>query len=184
MSQVQFEVPQISPRNRLTVAFRLILAIPHLIVVQVLGVVVQVATVIHWFIQVFTGNRNSGIFDFTNKYLAYYARVEAYAGLLHDDFPGFFSDDGKTPVRYSLEYSEQANRLTVGLRFIWIIPAAMLAILVGIAAGVVTLVAWFAIVITGKLPAGWQAFLVRAHRYSLRLYAYQYLLTDDYPRYG
>ncbi len=184
MSQVQFDVPHIAGRNRLTVAFRIILAIPHLILLEVLGAVVQAAAVIHWFIQVFTGSRNAGIFDFTDKWLGYTARVQAYTGLLHDDFPGFFTDDGKTPVRYSMDYAEPVNRLTVGLRFIWIIPAAVLAFFVAIAMGVVTVIAWFAILLTGGLPDGWHAFLVRAHRYLLQVSAYASLLTDDYPRYS
>lgn len=184
MSQVQFDVPHVSPRNRLTVAFRMILAIPHLILLNVLNAVTQAAAVIHWFIQVFTGSRNAGIFDFTDKVLGYTARVYAYAGLLDDDFPEFFTDSGRSPVRYSLDYTEPVNRLTAGLRLIWIIPAALLAVVVGIGAAAVTLVGWFAILFTGQLPPGWHAFLVKAHRYSLQVSAYGSLLTDDYPHYG
>lgn len=184
MSQVQFDVPHLSPRNRLTVAFRVILAIPHLIVLNLLGAVTQAAAVIHWFIQVFTGNRNAGIFDFSNKWLGYSARVYAYTGLLDDDFPEFFTDSGRSPVRYSLDYTEPVDRLTAGLRLIWVIPAALLGMLIGIGAAVVTFIGWFAILFTGQLPPGWHGFLVKAHRYSLQLYAYGYLLTDDYPHYG
>jgi hypothetical protein len=76
------------------------------------------------------------------------------------------------------------NRLTVGLRFLWIIPAAIIAALIGIAIQVLTLICWFAIVITGKMPQGMFDFLMKGHRYSLQVNAYGLLLTDTYPKYA
>ena len=68
MAQVQLDVPHNEgPRNRGTVAIRIILAIPHLLIAGVWGSVIEIVSFIHWFIQVFTGKRNQGLFDFTNK---------------------------------------------------------------------------------------------------------------------
>ena len=76
MAQVQLDVPyNEGPRNRGTVAIRIILAIPHLLIVGVWGYVIEFVAVIHWFIQVFTGKRNQGLFNFSNKYLDYASRV-------------------------------------------------------------------------------------------------------------
>jgi len=185
MAQVQFDVPHNEgPRNRGTVAIRIILAIPHLIIAGVWGSVIEVVSVIHWFIQVFTGKRNRGLFDFSNKYLGYSSCVNAYVGLLFDEYPGFIDDNGKTPVRYNLEYTESVNRLTAGLRLIWAIPAFFIAAVLAIAVFFVTIVTWFTILITGKHPRGQFDFQLKVQRYSLQTNAYVGLLTDDYPKYA
>ena len=68
MAQVQLDVPyNEGPRNRGTVAIRIILAIPHLLIVGVWGYAIEIVSVIHWFIQVFTGKRNQGLFNFSNR---------------------------------------------------------------------------------------------------------------------
>jgi hypothetical protein len=184
MAQVEFEVPYTEQRNRATVAFRIILAIPHLVLVSLWSNVTGIVAFIQWFIQVFSGRRNRDLNEFTIAYLNYAARVYAYAGLLFDQYPEFITDRGVTPVRFAMANEEEpVNRLTVGLRFLWIIPAAIIAFGLSIANFVVTLLGWFAILFTGRLPPGWHAFLVKAHRYILREYAYMYLLTDEYPAY-
>jgi hypothetical protein len=185
MAQVQLDVPHNEgPRNRGTVAIRIILAIPHLLIVGVWGYAIELVSVIHWFIQVFTGKRNQGLFNFTNRYLAYASHVNTYVGLLFDDYPGFIDDAGKTPVQYNLDYDESVNRLTAGLRIIWAIPALIVAIVLGIAVFFVTLLTWFTILITGKHPRGQFDFQLKVNRYTMQANAYIGLMTDDYPKYA
>jgi hypothetical protein len=185
MAQVQVDVPYTEgPRNRGTVAIRLILAIPHIVIVYVWNIAVEVVSVIHWFIQVFTGKRNKSLFDFANRYFDYASRTYGYLGLLFDEYPGFIDDNGKTPLRYNLEYTEPVNRLTAGLRIIWAIPAFLISMVLGIAVFFVTIVVWFAIVITGKHPRGMFDFQLKGFRYSMQTNVYAGLLTDDYPKYG
>lgn len=185
MDQASLEIPYVEARNRVTTLVRMFMAIPHTIVLYVLNLVVQVMTVVHWFIQVFTGRRNPGISGFVRKFLAYQAEVGAYLGLLYDEYPGFFDDQAKTPVRYSLDVSEgPVNRMSVALRIIFAIPAMIIGMLYGIAAGVLTLVSWIAIVVTGKHPKGMWDFLYKANRYFAQLNAYIHLLTDATPKAG
>src|SRR5262245_44505778 len=125
--QVQYEVPHSLSQNRLTTAFRAILAIPHLILASAIGYAVELVAIVHWFIQVFTGNRNAGIHNFSVQWLDYDARVYGYAALQFDPYPGFWTDDGKTPVQFALGEPDTVNRLTVGLRFIWAIPCVFIA---------------------------------------------------------
>ena len=183
MQQVQFDVTYTETRNRLTTAFRIILAIPHLILYGLWNRVAQLAAVIQWVICVFTGKRNKSIWDFTVASEAYGSRVQSYAGLLHDVFPPFLTDPGNVPSRYSIDYDESVNRLTVGLRIIWAIPAIIIAILLAIASLVVGIVSWFAILFTGKHPRGMFDFMLKAQRYLLQTSAYMLLLTDTYPKY-
>ena len=78
-----------APRDRLSVAFRIILAIPHLLAVWVLGVAWALATVIAWFAILFTGRYPRGLYDFGVGVLRWNTRVEAYLLLLHDEYPPF-----------------------------------------------------------------------------------------------
>ena len=183
--QSTLDVPYADTRNRVTVLVRLVLAIPHVIVLYVLNAVAQILTLVHWFIQLFTGKRNPGIAGFVARVVAYQARVGAYAGLLFDEFPGFLDDQGKTPAQVMVPTEEgPVNRLTVGLRFLWIIPAAIIAALIGIAVQVVTIVSWFAILFTGTHPRGMYDFMLKGHRYLLQVNTYGTLLSDTYPKYG
>jgi hypothetical protein len=183
MQQVQLDVTYTETRNRLTTAFRIILAIPHLILWGLWNRVAQLAAVVQWVICVFTGKRNKSIWDFIAASEAYGTRVQSYAGLLHDVFPPFLTDPGNVPSRYSIDYDESVNRLTVALRIIWGIPALILAIVIAIAAFVVVIVSWFVILFTGKHPRGMFDFLLKAQRYFFQTSAYMLLLTDTYPKY-
>ena len=184
MSAIGYDVTYEEPRNRLTVAFRFILAIPHLILAYVWRELAQIVGVIQWFIIVFTGKRNQGLWNLQQSWLGYYSRVLGYMSLLYDPYPAFGTDPGNAPVRTEISYEESANRLTNGLRFLWIIPAVIVAIFVGIASAVVTLISWFAILFTGKQPRGMWEFVLKAVRYTLQLETYALLMTDTYPKFG
>lgn len=168
-------------RNRLTTAFRLILAIPHAICAGLWGNACSIAAIAQWAIVLFTGERSDGIWQFQRSYLAYASRVNGYAMLLFDEYPGFFNDWKSEPVAFDLRTQHRPNRLSNALRLIWIVPAAVVAYFIGIAVGVVTFVAWFAIVITGRMPRGIFDFVLRGERMTLRLNAFGLLATDDYP---
>jgi hypothetical protein len=184
VSAVGYDVTYEEQRNRLTTAFRFILAIPHLIVSQVWGYLAQIVGAIQWFIILFTGKRNQGLWNLQQSWLGYYSRVVGYLSLLYDPYPAFGTDPGNAPVRTEISYEESANRLTNGLRFLWIIPAVIVAIFVGIASAVVTLISWFVILFTGKQPRGMWDFVLKAVRYTLQLQSYALLMTDDYPKFG
>jgi Domain of unknown function (DUF4389) len=88
---------------------------------------------------------------------------------------------GSYPVGLDVDPPAQQNRVSVILRLIFVIPAAIVAALVGIALAVVTLIAWFVILITGKYPAGLMSFAEGGLRWAVRVTGYCYLLTDKYP---
>ncbi len=171
-------------RNRLTVAFRIIWAIPHLIVSQVWGYLAQVLAFIQWFIILFTGKRNEGMWKLQQSWLYYYSRVNGYTSLLYDEYPAFGTDPGSVPVRSDIAFEEDADRLSSALRLLWAIPAAVIMIFVGIGAVVFLVISWFAIVITGKQSRNMWDFILKATRFSLQLQSYVLLMTDTYPKFG
>ena len=196
---VSYDVePQLTGRNRATCAFRLILAIPHTLLVGgpgmlaagvsfgavssggVMGTVALVMAVIIWFVIVFGGQPPKGLRDFIVYYLNWRSKAIAYTALLRDEYPPF--GEGDYPVSFSLG-SEPASRdrLSVALRLIYVIPHAVVLFFVGIAWFVTAVIAWFAILLNGAYPEGLYRFAVGYLRWSLRVEAYVLLLHDQYP---
>ena len=75
MSPVLYDVTYTEPHNRLTTAFRYILALPHLMLLGVWGYAVEFVALLQWFVILFTGGRNEGLWSFQRSYLGYAARV-------------------------------------------------------------------------------------------------------------
>jgi hypothetical protein len=184
MGELTADVGYADKRNRLTCAFRGILAIPHVIVAYFWGIVAEIVAIPQWFIIVFTGKRNQALWDLQWGWLSYAGRVNAYQYLLFDEYPAFGTDQAKVPMVQDLTYGEPASRLTNGLRFIWIIPAMILGIVFGIAVSVVLLIVWFAILFTGRFPRGMFDFTMKALRFFLQLTSYALMMTDTYPKWG
>lgn len=163
------------------------LAIPHLVLASILTYAAQILSVVAWFIVVFTGNLPAGLAKFFSFIIRYSQRVSGYAGFLHDTYPPFEFDitthePGDHPVRVEVDPQlEDRNRLTVGLRFIWVIPIGLVTAIIGFIGMVCWFLGFFAVLFTGRWPEGLRAWVLRALRASLRLNAYLFLLTDEYP---
>lgn len=85
------------------------------------------------------------------------------------------------PVAYEADYTEKHSRLTTFFRGLVTIPWLLVGIFWGLGALVCTVGAWFAIVFTGRYPAGLYAFNAKAHRYAARVNGFHSLLTDAWP---
>jgi hypothetical protein len=81
--------PPDAPRDRLTVFFRLPLAIPHLILLAILGVLWAFTTAVAWAMILITGRFPETLYGFALGVLAWSTRVEAYILLLRDEYPPF-----------------------------------------------------------------------------------------------
>lgn len=165
-----------------------LLAIPHLIVLYIFGIVAFVCAVVAWFSGVFTGKIPQGLQEVVAMYMRYNARVVSYMFFLRAEYPAFafnasLPDDGVDPrVHFDVAPDlEGRNRLTIFFRYFMIIPQAIVLGFVSIALYFVMIVAFFAVIILGRWPAGLRDFVVGYNRWSLRLNAYFMLLTDKYP---
>ena len=164
-----------------------ILAIPHTFIASVLNYAAQVVALVSWFIILFTGKLPEGIANFQTMVLRYATRAYAYAGFLHSEYPPFAFDmssaePGGTPVDLAtVPELEDRNRLTVGLRLIWAIPAMLYAIVITIVAAICWFIGFFAVLFTGKWPDGLHKWVMNGLRVQTRLAAYLALLTDKYP---
>ncbi|MEW6143078.1 MAG: DUF4389 domain-containing protein [Chloroflexota bacterium] len=85
------------------------------------------------------------------------------------------------PVALSVAHPEKLSRLTTFFRAIMVIPHTICVAGIGIAAGVVDFIAWWAILFTGKFPKGLFDFVLGYFRWTTRVCGYSLLLTDKYP---
>ena len=79
---------------------------------------------------------------------------------------------------------EDRNRLTVGLRLIWLIPILLYLFVMAIGAAVAYIISFFAVLFTGRWPSGLRTFVINVTRLGVRVQAYGLLLVDDYPAFS
>ncbi len=182
--------------NRLTTFFRIFTAIPIVIVIGLLtsagsggdgdggwrygaaGLVVLPLVLMILFRQKYP----KWWFDWNVALTKFSTRVCAYIGLLTDVYP---STDEEQVVHIEIPYPDAKNELNRWLPLVkWLlaIPHYIVLFFLYIAAIVCLVIAWFAILFTGRYPRGLFDFVVGVSRWSLRVDAYVFLLvTDRYP---
>jgi hypothetical protein len=181
--QPVFEMRYQEHQSRLTTFFRLITVIPPAIVLGIWGFAVFFTVIIAWFALLFTGRYPQGLYDFHASFARYSTRVYGYFYLATDRFPGFSgAEDVDYPVQLHLGPPlEEYSRIRVLLRLILMIPVLLIAYSMNIVAQVAAFVAWFVIVVTGKLPHGIHQMLHLGLSYVHRANPYYLLLTEDWP---
>ena len=85
------------------------------------------------------------------------------------------------PVTVGVEYTERLSRLTTFFRIFMVIPHSICLYFLGIAAGVVVFISWWAILFTARYPRWAFDFVSGYLRWSTRVMGYNGLLTDKYP---
>ena len=91
------------------------------------------------------------------------------------------ADPGDDPATLRLEDPGALSRWKIFLKWLFAIPHFIVLLFLAIAASVVLLIAWFAVIITGRWPEGLRTFYIGYYRWLYRVLAYVYLLTDVYP---
>ena len=196
-------------RNRLTVGFRLLLALPHVFWLGLFTFGVVIIAVVNWFATLFKGRSPDGIHDLNRMYVRYATHVYAYLFLAASPWPSF-SGNADYPVTVEVDPPAPQNRWKVGFRFFLAIPAVLIATALGGFGGggggtgrydeefhwwalvltaaqgagvafVVALCAWWACLATGRMPQGFRDLIAYALRFAAQTNAYFFLLTDRYP---
>jgi len=167
-------------RTRLTVFFRLLLAIPHFIWLSLWGIAAAVAAILNWFATLFAGRAPVGLHDFLARFLRYSTHVNAYIYLLADPYPGFGGAPGY-PVDLEVDPPVEQSRLTVFFRIILAIPALLIARILSYLVGLLSFLGWFVCLFAGRMPRGMRDLGAFCMRYDQQTAAYVLLLTDRYP---
>lgn len=184
--------------NRLTTFFRLFVAIPILIILALLSgpayrdrpensqMAYETARTALVFIPVvllilFRRKYPKWWYEWNMAFTRFSTRVTAYLALLRDEYP---STDEEQAVHIEVPYPD-ARLLNRGLPLVkWFlaIPHYIILLFLCLATVVVVIIAWFAILFTGRYPRGLFDFVVGVMRWGLRVQAYAFLLTTDrYP---
>ncbi len=165
-----------------------LLAIPHFAVLYALRILGQVIAVISWFAIVFTGALPESFANLESLWMRYELRTYTFALFMREEYPPFAfgmtpADDGadqRVTIEFQPELTDR-NRVTVGFRLILVIPHVVVLVLLAIAAAVASLIAFFAVLFTGRWPQGLRDFVLNVQRWYLRVQTYFLLLVDEYP---
>lgn len=183
-ANVNFDADRHIARWRPLVQF--ILALPHLIVANMLSSLRGILTLISLVMVLFTERIPRPLFDATAMTYRYEWRALSYALFLHDDYPPFefrpgADDDGHEPhTSLAITYPEQLNRWKPLYKWFLAIPHYVVCLALAFACILAVLWALIAVLATGEYPERARAFLVGTYRYGLRVQAY-IVLTDQYP---
>jgi Domain of unknown function (DUF4389) len=181
---IELEVGGELERSRVTVFFRLLLAIPHLIWVGLWSIAAFLAVIVNWFATLVAGSSPLSLHDFLAAYVRYRTHVLAYLFLIAEPYPGFTGQAGGYQIDPRIDGPRQQNRWTVGFRAFMAVPAILLEGAYGSLLFVVALLGWFAALATGRIPLGLRNAGAQALRYSAQVDGYALLLTDVYPYSG
>jgi uncharacterized membrane protein len=172
------------PQNRLKAAFRIILAIPIMVIVSIIGHGTQggYLILVSALMIIFRQKYPRWWFDFNVELARFNARIGAYLGLLRDEYP---STDDHQAVTLDFDYPDverDLNRWLPLVKWLLAIPHFILLSFLLIAVILALFAAWFAILFTGRYPHGLFDFVVGVTRWWYRVGAYAFLLTTDkYP---
>jgi hypothetical protein len=166
-----------------------ILVIPLYLWLAVLEYGAAVVSLAGWFAIIFTGRLPERLGDYLVAVLRYQWRVTAFLYGLTTSYPGFpviagYADPGDYPaVLYSARPTAR-RRVTVLFRAVLVIPPLVVLYFASLAAFAVLVIGWFAVLVTGRWPAGLRSFVIGWMRWTVRVSGYSSLIVDDYPPFG
>ena len=193
---VRFEADYPERLSRLSSFFRIILAIPLLMLVGILGGYPAIAGIslgvsfgliwgilfVHWLAVLIRGRPVGWLFAVIVAIERFVLRANAYVLLMSDRYPPF---EGDWLVRYEVDQPERLQRRQVLIwKTIVTIPHFFVLALVSLFVGVIVFIAWFAILFTGRYPRGLYDFVAGWLRWYARTAAYWMSLTDVFPAFS
>jgi len=177
---VRLELDDDDRRSRLTVAFRLLLALPHLVWLALWSIAAILAAIANWFVALFTGRSAQPLHRFLAAYVRYSVHVTAFLFLVANPFPGFVGAPGY-PVDVAIAPSEQQSRWITLFRTFLALPAFLLAGALAGAIVVAGVLGWFAALATGRIPIGLRNLGAMSIRYQAQSHVYWFVLHETYP---
>jgi hypothetical protein len=174
-------------RSRLTVFFRLLISLPHLVWLALWSVPALLAVPVSWVAALVLGRVPAPLHRFLAAYVRYATHVTAYLFLAANPFPGFVGTAGAYPVDVEIADPVRQSRWSILFRLFLALPALLLtSTLTGSggrlgARGTAAFLGWFASLVRGRMPSGLRGLLVYSLRYVAQTYGYLFLLTSRYP---
>ncbi|MYW68827.1 DUF4389 domain-containing protein [Streptomyces sp. SID8379] len=179
----ELDVPPPGGQNRLTVLLRLLLLLPHAVVLAFVSVVTFFVAVAAWCATLVLGRVPDPLEHWLAGFVGYETRLSASAMLLTDRYPPFqlLGEAYGYPVQVRLRPTA-LNRLAVFFRLLLVLPAALLAWLAMAGWWAVSLVSWLVVLVLGRMPLPLFEATAAVLRYRMRVTSYVLLLTPSYPK--
>ena len=193
-------------RSRLTVFFRLLLAIPHIVWLVLWSIAIIVTAIVNWVVTLIIGRSPTALHNFTAAYVRYSIHVRAYLFLAANPFPGFTGEPGSYPIDVEIAPPMRQRRLVTLFRILLVIPALVLSTALagsnfsfgsqrsgssggsysggsggGGLGAFAAVFGWFVSLVRGRMPQGFRDLLAYGFRYEAQVGGYVLLLTDRYP---
>ena len=168
-------------RSRVTVFFRLFLAIPHFVWLALWTIVVFFAAIVAWIVALVTGRIPLGLHRFLAAYVRYVVHLGAFLTIVGGKFPGFTGAEGSYGIDVEIAGPERQHRLKTLFRLFLAWPALIVSSALDGVLFVVAILAWWYALFTGRMPEGLRNLGASCHRYSAQTRAYLLLVTDHYP---
>jgi Domain of unknown function (DUF4389) len=186
MYPIGYEVDFNPEPSRWTTFFRLLLAIPWLILGYVYLLAAFFTHIFAWVSVVALGRYPQWLYRFNSGVVRYLVRTNAWVYLQTDAWPPFgIDEDANYPIRVRVApAAARQSRLKALFRIVLVLPMLILAYAINYIHLWVGAVAWLTIVFRGYLPEGVNGALTFVNGYFARVYGYLALLTDDYPPIG
>jgi len=171
-------------RTRLTVFFRLLLAIPQFIWLYVFGIVAAFALLFAWIVAVFTGRVPDSLHNLLARYQRLTTHVAAYTLLIANPWPPFGGSPGTYPIDLRVDEAAPQSRLTVFFRGLLAIPALVLAYVFRLVNTLIAVLGWFYSLIFGRMHEGMRDLSAWMLQFEMQAYCYLFLLTGRYPSFA
>ena len=171
-------------RTRLTVFFRLLLAIPQLIWLYFFGIVAAFALLFAWIVAVFTGRVPDSLHNLLARYQRLTTHVAAYTLLIANPWPPFGGSPGTYPIDLRVDEAAPQSRLTVFFRGLLAIPALVLAYVFRLVNTLIAVLGWFYSLIFGRMHEGMRDLSAWMLQFEMQTYCYLFLLTGRYPSFA
>lgn len=162
------------------------IGIPHGFLLFFISIAASILRFISWWAVLFTAKYPKSFFDFQVSLIRWGLRVQARLLNLADGYPAFGMDGTDDKTSFHIAYPATLSRGILILRLFFgaiyvIIPHGFLLFFRIIAVYVLILVAWFAVLFTGKYPKGMHEFVTGTFRWATRVQLYMSFMTDKYP---
>lgn len=170
-----------APQNRVSVGLRLGFVLPHLLVLVVLTAVSVVLAVVGWAAALKLGRLPRPIAVYQMRWVAYYARVNAYLFLLGDDYPPFSLTVADYPVRVEIVASRLSGPAVL-FRLVLLVPAFVISVVSLTGLVLISPIVWVMTLFSRQMPPPFFTATAAVIRYHTRAIAYAVMVTAEYPQ--
>jgi Domain of unknown function (DUF4389) len=168
--------------SRLLIFVKWLLAFPHYVVLFFLAIGAYVVLIISWFAVIIMGQYPQGMFNYMVGVMRWGMRVGAYVFLMTDKYPPFsLEDDPSYPLRLEIDYPDKVARWRPLVHWLLAIPVELVLFVIGIIAYICVFIAWFAILVTGRMPQGMFDPILIWFRWNMRVSVFRFWMTEQYP---